>query len=130
MISNQDYTKKETEYVNNYKKELEDGTILDFKTDEMLKEEFMMLYLKNNNIIGSKISFNISNNENYNNDKFINEEQKAKDLLLKKLKGKNIQDLEYKEKQKIYAYLARRGFSYDSINKAFNYLLEDFNYEW
>ena len=73
MISNQDYTKKETEYVNNYKKELEDGTILDFKTDEMLKEEFMMLYLKNNNIIGSKISFNISNNENYNNDKFINE---------------------------------------------------------
>ena len=63
------------------------------------------------------------------NDKFINEEQKAKDLLLKKLKGKNIQDLDYKEKQKIYAYLARRGFSYDSINKAFNYLLEDFNYE-
>ncbi|WP_317366866.1 RecX family transcriptional regulator [uncultured Tyzzerella sp.] len=57
---------------------------------------------------------------------FINESQKAKDLLLKKLKGKNIEDLDYKEKQKVYAYLARRGFSYDSINKAFNYLLEEF----
>lgn len=62
-------------------------------------------------------------------DSFIDEEKKAKDLLIKKLKGKNIEDLQYKEKQKIYAYLARRGFSYDSINKAFNGLLEDFNYE-
>nr|WP_317357462.1 RecX family transcriptional regulator [uncultured Tyzzerella sp.] len=60
------------------------------------------------------------------NDSFIDEEKKAKDLLIKKLKSKNIEDLQYKEKQKIYAYLARRGFSYDSINKAFNGLLEDF----
>ncbi len=57
---------------------------------------------------------------------FVDENKKAKDLLLKKLKNRNIQDLDYKEKQKIYAYLARRGFSYDSINKAFNYLLEEF----
>lgn len=59
-------------------------------------------------------------------EKFINEEKKAKDLLLKKLGNKNIEDLDYKEKQKIYAYLARRGFSYDSIKKAFNSLLEDY----
>ncbi|MBS5794141.1 MAG: RecX family transcriptional regulator [Clostridiales bacterium] len=59
-------------------------------------------------------------------DEFINEEEKAKDLLLKKLGNKNIEDLDYKEKQKIYAYLARRGFSYDSIKKAFNGLLEDY----
>lgn len=59
-------------------------------------------------------------------DEFINEEEKAKDLLLKKLGNKNIEDLGYKEKQKIYAYLARRGFSYDSIKKAFNCLLEDY----
>lgn len=60
------------------------------------------------------------------NQEFINEEKKAKDLLLKKLGNKNIEDLDYKEKQKIYAYLARRGFSYDSIKKAFNCLLEDY----
>lgn len=59
-------------------------------------------------------------------DEFINEGEKAKDLLLKKLGNKNIEDLDYKEKQKIYAYLARRGFSYDSIKKAFNCLLEDY----
>lgn len=59
-------------------------------------------------------------------DEFINEEEKANDLLLKKLGNKNIEDLDYKEKQKIYAYLARRGFSYDSIKKAFNCLLEDY----
>lgn len=59
-------------------------------------------------------------------DEFINEEEKAKGLLLKKLGNKNIEDLDYKEKQKIYAYLARRGFSYDSIKKAFNGLLEDY----
>lgn len=59
-------------------------------------------------------------------EEFINEEKKAKDLLLKKLGNKNIEDLDYKEKQKIYAYLARRGFSYDSIKKAFNSLLEDY----
>lgn len=59
-------------------------------------------------------------------EEFINEEKKAKDLLLKKLGNKNIENLDYKEKQKIYAYLARRGFSYDSIKKAFNSLLEDY----
>ena len=57
---------------------------------------------------------------------FVNEEEKAQTLLLKKLKGVDIKNLDYKEKQKLYAYLARRGFSYDSINKAFNYVLEDF----
>ena len=62
----------------------------------------------------------------YMMNEFINEEEKAKDLLLKKLGNKNIEDLGYKEKQKIYAYLARRGFSYDSIKKAFNCLLEDY----
>lgn len=61
----------------------------------------------------------------YNTD-FINEEEKVKTLLTKKLKGQSLQNLDYKEKQKIYAYLARRGFSYDSINKGFNNLLEDF----
>ena len=67
------------------------------------------------------------------NEKFVKEEEKAKELLDKKLNGRCLQDLEYKEKQKIYAYLARRGFSYDSINKAFNYLeeygLEEYKYE-
>ena len=59
------------------------------------------------------------------NTNFVNEEEKAKTLLYKKLKNKNIEDIAYKEKQKLYAYLARRGFSYDSINKAFNNM-EDF----
>ncbi len=31
----------------------------------------------------------------------------------------------YKEKQKLFNYLARRGFSYDNINNAFTQLLED-----
>ncbi len=60
------------------------------------------------------------------NKNFVNEEEKAQALLIKKLKGTNIKDLSYKEKQKLYAYLFRRGFSYESINKAFDYVLEDF----
>ena len=58
---------------------------------------------------------------------FINEQEKAKILLMKKLKNKkNIEDVDYKEKQKLYAYLSRRGFSYDSINKAIISILEDY----
>lgn len=72
MISNQDYTKKETEFINSYKKLLEERKTLEFKTDETLKEEFMMSYLKDNNIIGSKISFNINNIKDYINYDSIN----------------------------------------------------------
>lgn len=57
---------------------------------------------------------------------FVDEDEKATALLLKKLKGNNIKNIDYKEKQKLYSYLARRGFSYDSINKAFSNVLEDF----
>ncbi|WP_250278082.1 regulatory protein RecX [[Clostridium] colinum] len=57
---------------------------------------------------------------------FVDEEEKAKKLLLKKIKNLNIENLDYKKKQNLYAYLSRRGFSYDSINKAFDYMLEDF----
>ena len=59
-------------------------------------------------------------------EEFVNEEEKATSLLLKRLKGISIENIDYKEKQKLYAYLARRGFSYDSINKAFNNLLKEF----
>ena len=59
-------------------------------------------------------------------EEFVNEEEKATSLLLKRLKGISIENIDYKEKQKLYSYLARRGFSYDSINKAFNNLLKEF----
>ena len=59
-------------------------------------------------------------------EEFVKEEEKATSLLLKRLKGISIENIDYKEKQKLYAYLARRGFSYDSINKAFNNLLKEF----
>lgn len=62
----------------------------------------------------------------FQDESFVNENKKAIELLNKKIK--NIYDIDYKQKQKLYSYLARRGFSYDIINSALNSILEE-NYE-
>lgn len=56
-------------------------------------------------------------------DGFVNEQEKAIALLEKKIR--RIEKIDYKEKQKLYAYLARRGFSFDTINNALNIVLEE-----
>lgn len=60
---------------------------------------------------------------------YIDEVQKAKQLLFKKLKKDKVLNISYKEKQKYYSYLYRRGFSYDTINTVFSNIWEDFFYE-
>lgn len=54
----------------------------------------------------------------------LSEEKKVIELINKRVK--NLVEIDYKEKQKIYAYLARRGFSYNIINIALKNFLEDF----
>lgn len=51
----------------------------------------------------------------------IDETDIAINLLQKKLKNKK--DIEQKEKQRIYNYMLRRGFDYETINKAFKEVL-------
>lgn len=51
----------------------------------------------------------------------IDETDIAISLLQKKLKNKK--DIEQKEKQKIYNYMLRRGFDYETINRAFKEVL-------
>ena len=45
----------------------------------------------------------------------VDEEQSAKSLLLKRLKGRTIES--YEEKCRLSAYLGRKGFSFDIIRK-------------
>lgn len=51
----------------------------------------------------------------------IDETDIAINLLQKRLKNKK--DIEQKEKQRIYNYMLRRGFDYETINKAFKEVL-------
>lgn len=51
----------------------------------------------------------------------IDETDIAINLLQKKLKNKK--DIDQKEKQRIYNYMLRRGFDYETINKAFKEVL-------
>lgn len=51
----------------------------------------------------------------------IDETDIAINLLQKKLKNKK--DIEQKEKQRIYNYMLKRGFDYETINKAFKEVL-------
>lgn len=53
----------------------------------------------------------------------LNENKRALEVLEKKLRGKKISD--YKEKQKLYNFLLRRGFSYDVIKEAVNNFQEN-----
>ncbi len=46
-------------------------------------------------------------------------------LIKKKLSGKNVSELTYEEKQKIFSYLYRKGYTIDGINKAFNEFLDN-----
>lgn len=46
-------------------------------------------------------------------------------LIKKKLSGKNVSELTYEEKQKIFSYLYRKGYTFDGINKAFNEFLDN-----
>ncbi|MFI3230171.1 MAG: RecX family transcriptional regulator [bacterium] len=70
----------------------------------------------------------------YNSD-LVDEQEQLKILLQKKLqKNKyfnstniyNNSDTYYKEKQKLFNFFARKGFSYDNINNAFVELIEEF----
>lgn len=65
-------------------------------------------------------------NKYLEDENFFNEEEKAIELLEKKIK--RIDYIDFKERQKLYAYLARRGFSFETINKALNSIKEN-NYE-
>ena len=58
----------------------------------------------------------------------LNEEEKAYELLKKRLKGNTSPD--HKEKAKQYRYLASRGFSYDCISYAFSKLNESITEDW
>lgn len=58
-----------------------------------------------------------SRDEDCITDKEKNENETAKKLLEKKIGNlDSIKDMEYKEKSKLYGYLARKGFSYDIID--------------
>jgi SOS response regulatory protein OraA/RecX len=46
-------------------------------------------------------------------------------ILGKKLKGRNVSAFTYEERQKLIAYMGRKGFSYDLILKAFNEFLDN-----
>ncbi len=52
------------------------------------------------------------------------EKQKAISLINQKFTNHDISNIDYKEKQKLYAYLARRGFCYEIINDAFKAIRE------
>lgn len=98
-------------------------------------EEYAKAFIKDKvNIKGYgffKISYELKNQgidehifkKYLENEEFVDEQKKAIDLLKKKIK--RIDVIDYKEKQKLYAYLIRRGFSYDTINNALNIVLED-----
>ncbi len=57
----------------------------------------------------------------------LNEEEKAFELLKKRLKGNSTPDS--KEKAKYYRFLLGRGFSYDVINSVFYRLTDNFSEE-
>lgn len=57
----------------------------------------------------------------------INEINMAVELLHKKLKNKKY--IDRKEKERAYNYLLRRGFDYNTVNKAFKIVLEETIYE-
>lgn len=76
----------------------------------MLKYELMKKGI-DNSIIETTI-------ENSN----VNELDIAVQLLEKKIKNKT--DLDKKEKERVYNFLLRRGFDYDTVNKAFNLVLK------
>lgn len=65
-------------------------------------------------------------NKYLQDENFFNEEGKAIELLEKKIKKLNY--IDFKERQKLYSYLARRGFSFETINKALSSIKEK-NYE-
>lgn len=55
----------------------------------------------------------------------LEDEQNAlSHLLLKRLKGKQLADLEYAEKNKITAYLARKGFALPAIRRAMQEIMK------
>lgn len=55
----------------------------------------------------------------------LEDEQNAlSHLLVKRLKGKQLADLEYAEKNKITAYLARKGFALPAIRRAMQEIMK------
>lgn len=53
------------------------------------------------------------------------EEAAIKNLVEKKLKGHKISSIEYEERQKIMAYIARKGYDFGLIKKVFSQLSGD-----
>lgn len=55
-------------------------------------------------------------------DGYEGEEAAIKKLVQKKLKGRKITDIEYEDRQKIIAYIARKGFDFALVKKVFSRL--------
>lgn len=51
------------------------------------------------------------------------EETIVRDLLAKKLRGVDASSLDYEERQKLFASICRKGFSYDCVKKTFNEII-------
>lgn len=63
--------------------------------------------------------------EEFTSDNSESEYNTLINLIYKKLKSKSVIDLSYEEKQKLIAYMCRKGFSYDMARKAFNEFLDN-----
>ncbi len=63
--------------------------------------------------------------EEFTSDNSESEYNTLINLIYKKLKSKSVNDLSYEEKQKLIAYMCRKGFSYDMARKAFNEFLDN-----
>ena len=63
--------------------------------------------------------------EEFTSDNSESEYNTLINLIYKKLKSRSVIDLSYEEKQKLIAYMCRKGFSYDMARKAFNEFLDN-----
>lgn len=53
-------------------------------------------------------------------DGYFNEYDAANQLIHKKIKGRQLEELSYQEKSKLYNFLYRKGYKYETINKVLN----------
>lgn len=50
------------------------------------------------------------------------EQEAVRELMLKKLKGRNCSEISYEEKNKIFGYLGRKGYEFSTIKNVFSQL--------
>lgn len=55
-------------------------------------------------------------------DVYEGEDEAVRALAVKKLKGRNVSELTYEERQKIMTYLGRKGYDFHTIKKVFSQL--------